>query len=65
MEVQLKHKLEMQMQKENLEHKLALEMQFWSKLELEWRIQHERGKLLLQSNYHLKTISSLTQRYKK
>ena len=54
MEVQFKHELELQ--KEKFEHKLKLELS----------LQHERDQLNLnlQSNYYLKTISSLTQRYK-
>ena len=65
MEVQFKHELELQ--KEKLEHQLELQKEkFEHKLKLELSLQHERDQLNLnlQSNYYLKTISSLTQRYK-
>ena len=63
MEVQFKHELELQ--KEKLEHQLELQKEkLEHKLELELRIQQEKDQLILQSNYYLKTISSLTQRYK-
>ena len=65
MEVQFKHELELQ--KEKLEHQLELQKEkFEHKLKLELSLQHERDQLNLnlQSNYYLKTISSLTQRNK-